>query len=158
MQATAKTQGAVVHELLAHTYLAYLAAIIFGFVLEALIPVSLPYPALMPAGILGIALGTILVFWTQHSGMRRRANNKKPHELTAADFRTGPYKYTRMPTQYGLFLMTFGLSMLYKSYFMMNATVVALIIVRFYIIPKQEKHLSRKYGQLYAEYKKAVRF
>ena len=158
MQPTAKTSGTMVHELLAHTYLAYVAAILFGFILEALIPVPLPYAWLMPAGAIVIFLGTAVVFWTQYSGVLRRSNNKQPHELTAADFRTGPYKYSRMPTQYGLFLMTFGLAMLYESVFMMLATIVTLFVVRFVIIPKEEKHLAHKYGKLYAEYKKAVRF
>lgn len=158
MQSTGKQKGHVVHELLAHTYLAYLAAIIFGFVADALFPIPLPHPGIMAAGVVSILVGTVVIFWTQQSGVARRARNLQPHQLTAEDFLTGPYKYTRIPTQYGLFFMTLGLSMLYQSVFMLAATIVTLCVVRFVIIPKGEKHLAQKYGALYAEYKKAVRF
>ena len=150
--------GHVVHETLAHSYLAYLAAIIFGFILDAFIPFRFQNASFIPVGGVLIVLGSLIVFWSQYSTRQREHGLKKaPHQVTKADFLTGPYRFSRIPTQYGLFLMTLGLSLAYLSASMIVATIVAFIVVVTVFIPKEEKHLKQKYGAPFAEYKKSVR-
>lgn len=151
--------GIVVHEVLAHSYVAYLGAAIFGFVLEVIFPVHLPHGYLLGLGMGAVVLGTALVFWAQSATRERPSvDHVEPHGVKTEDFLTGPYRYTRTPTQLGLFFMVLGLSMLYYSVFMIAATVLAFVISHIFLIPKEEAHLEQKYGQPYADYKKQVRF
>ena len=154
----APVHGSVVHETLAHSYLAYLAAIIFGFICDAFMPLRLSYQ-FVPAGVTLIVLGSLCIFWSQYStSLRLRSPKKAPHSVVLKDFLTGPYKYSRIPTQYGLFFMTLGLSLIYLSISMVIASILAFAIVLAVFIPKEEKHLAAKYGAPFLEYKKKVRF
>ncbi len=150
--------GLTVHQILANSYLLYLLAVIFGFVVDVVFPVQIPIKAFSPIGFILIILGTATVIWAQRSSGKGAAIRRSAkEELGAHHFTTGPYYVTRIPTQYGLFLMTFGLGMLFYSLFMMIVVLIAFLIARYVFIPKEEAYLVKKYGQAYLDYKKTVR-
>lgn len=154
-----QSHGLSVHQVLAHGYLVYLAAIVAGFGASYFWPENFSFPLESPFGLVLIFLGTIIVYWAQSaSGKTSHHRNVPKEELSADYFFVGPYVYSRSPTQYGLFLMAFGLALLYGSLYMAITTVLALLIGRLFIIPHEESHLQEKYGKAYSDYKKKVRF
>lgn len=148
--------GLSVHQILAQGYLIYLAAIVVGFGMSYIWPENISIPYEGSWGMLGIVLGTLLVYWAQHASGRtsplRNGQVIEPHH-----FCVGPYKWTRSPTQYGLFLMSLGLALLYGSLYMVIGTVIALLVGKFVIIRAEEKKLAEKYGQPYLDYQKEVK-
>ena len=154
-----ESHGLSVHQVLAQGYLTYLAAIVLGFGASQLFPetVSIPYESAL--GFLLIIIGTVVIWWAQNASSKTADMRHVPAEKICRDhFCVGPYIYTRMPTQYGLFVMSFGLALVFGSLYMVIGTVLAFLIGKFIIIPMQEKHLEARYGQPYLEYKKHVKF
>ncbi len=154
-----EASGRLVHEFLAHSYFVYLAAVVIGFGLDMMWPINFAYLWTEPVGFFLIILGTILSVWAQASsekGGHVRFESKE--KLAHHHFKYGPYSYTRTPTQYGLFLMTLGLALLFGSVFMVITTIIAFLFGKLFFIKKQEAHLEKKYGEPYREYKKQVRF
>lgn len=151
--------GRLVHQLLAHSYLIYLAAIVVGFGADLIYPVSFSFPLLEPLGALLIIFGTVVAFWAQRSARRgSHLRNTETEKICRDHFCVGPYVFTRSPTQYGLSFMLLGLAFLYGSFFLVITTLAAFLIGRFIYVPKQEYHLEAKYGAPYLEYKKHVKF
>lgn len=153
-----KNHGLSVHVVLAQGYLMYFAAIILGFGASYLWPESIAFPLESPLGMLLIVIGTVVIIWAQRSsGKSLHKKNLPPEKICRDHFCVGPYVYTRSPTQYGLFVMAFGLALVFGSFYMATLTVVALLIGKFVILPLEEKHLEARYGAPYLEYKQHVK-
>lgn len=151
--------GLSVHMVLAQGYITYFIAIVIGFVASYIFPEHISFPLESTVGFLLILIGTIVVFWAQHTANKSSHHRNLPPEKICRDhFCVGPYVYTRSPTQYGLFIMTFGLSLLFGSLYMAVLTVAAFLIGKLVIIPLEEKHLEARYGAPYLEYKKHVKY
>ncbi len=150
--------GRAVHQILAQGYLVYLAAIVIGFAISYFWPDSVSIPLEAPLGMLLIVLGTLLIYWAQSASGRTAPLRNAGQDIEPHHFCVGPYKYSRSPTQYGLFLMALGLALIYGSLYMVITTIAALLIGKFWIIREEEKHLAAKYGQAYLDYQKEVRF
>ena len=143
-----QASGRLVHEFLAHSYFIYLAAVVIGFGLDMIWPVNFAYPWTQPVGFFLIILGTILSVWAQ-AASEKGGHARNGGDLGHHHFKFGPYSYTRTPTQYGLFLMTLGLALLFGSVFMVVTTIIAFLFGKLFFIKKQEEHLEKKYGEPY---------
>lgn len=153
------TSGRTVHEILAHSYFIYLAAVVVGFGADLVWKLRFSFPREAEVGLLAIMAGTVMVVWAQRSSRRGSAMRNKANETICRDhFCVGPYVFTRTPTQYGLTLLVLGLAALYGSPVMFAAGILAFLIGRFFFIPKEEHHLTQKYGAAYLDYKKHVKF
>ena len=144
-----------VHHVLAHSYSVYFILFLIGFFLDLVYKVSLfADSTMLPLGVSILVLATGLIFWAQKTGR----DFKKVAEVKMEHFCRGPYCYTRIPTQFGLFFLMLGFGIITNSFFVSLLAVVAFIIAKFVFIGKQEKMLEQKYGVHYTEYKKAVKF
>ena len=151
--------GLIVHQVLAVSYAVYLACIFLGCIIGYFWDIQFISPALAPVGFALILLGTFLCLWAQYvSGKTSHVRNAQKDALSHTHFLIGPYTFTRSPTQYGLLFMAFGLGLLYASFVMVLMSIIAFLLGKFVFIPMEEKHLAKKYGQSYEEYKKKVRF
>ena len=151
--------GRLIHEFLAHSYFIYLAAVILGFAFDLIWRLDFSFPLMQDVGFLFIVAGTLVVFWAQSSAIKGAKVRHDSKEKVCRDhFCVGPYVFTRTPTQYGLFLLTLGLGLLYGSFFMTLFALTAFLMARVIFIPKQEHHLALKYGSPYLEYKEHVKF
>lgn len=143
-----------VHHVLAHSYMIYFVAFLLGLLLEFIFPAKIfKQMAVAPLGVTLLFLGTLLIFWAQHTSRHFHKEN-----LTKEAFCKGPYCYTRMPTQWGLFFLLLGFGLVINAMFVVIFTVLSFFISRFTLFSQQEKILAEKYGAPYLEYQKAVKF
>ena len=73
-------------------------------------------------------------------------------------FCNGPYRYTRIPTHFGLFFLMLDFGVIVNSLFIVILSVISFIIIKLTFIKKEEKILTEKYGTPYLEYKNSVKF
>lgn len=150
--------GLLVHQILAHSYLVFLAALVLGFAIDVAFKVMNNFPAAPLWGFGLIVLGTVLVYWAQQSSHEHQVDRNTGEGICRDHFCVGPYSITRTPTLYGLFVMSIGLALLYGSSPILITTVVAFLVSRFIFVPMEEKYLEHKYGAPYLEYKKTIKF
>jgi protein-S-isoprenylcysteine O-methyltransferase Ste14 len=142
------------HTVLAHSYSVYFVLFLIGIVLDLVLRVKIFTDSVaVPLGVAIIILGSILVFWAQKTSRDLKLDN-----LSKDTFYQGPYRYTRGPTHFGLFLLLLGFGIIVNSFFVVLFTIIAFLISKFVFLNKQEKMLAEKYGIHYVEYQKLVKF
>jgi protein-S-isoprenylcysteine O-methyltransferase Ste14 len=143
-----------VHKILAHSYLFYFISFLVGLFLDFMFPLKiLENPVFLPAGITFLILGTLLILWAQKSSLALQKEN-----INKETFSHGPYRYTRSPTHFGLFLLILGFGLIINALFIVIFSIVSFVITKLFFIKEEEKILAEKYGTPYLEYKKAVKF
>ena len=108
---------------------------------------------MLPVGVFFLVFGTLLIIWAQKTSRNLRIEN-----LSKESFYRGPYKYTRGPTHWGLFMLMLGFGMTMNTFFVILFAFISFIVSKFTFLAKQEKILEGKYGAPYREYKKIVKF
>jgi len=143
-----------VHRILAYSYLFYFILFLFGLFLDFLFPLKVfDNYAIASIGILFLILGTFLILWAQKSSL-----NFKKENITKETFSHGPYRYTKSPTHFGLFLMMLGFGIMINALFIVIFSIISFFITKSIFLKKEEKILTQKYGTSYVEYKKSVKF
>ncbi|MEI7709662.1 MAG: hypothetical protein WCI76_03025 [bacterium] len=143
------------HNVLAHSYIIYFVLLLIAVYLDSIYDLKIMDDTVMlPIGVVFLIVAPILIIWAQKSGRDLR----RAKEVTIHHFCVGPYCYTRVPTQWGLFLLVLGFGFVTNSFFVITFTAFAFLISKFLFMHKQEKVLEQKYGATYLEYKKKVKF
>ena len=143
-----------VHRILAHSYTFYFLLFILGFFLDIIFPIKIFESVIIRyIGFLVLLFATGLIFWAQ-----RTSRNLDNSNLTKESFYQGPYRFTRGPTHFGLFLLIIGFGMVANTIFVIFFTVIAFFVTKLVFLKEQEILLEEKYGEPYREYKKTVRF
>ncbi|MFA6585947.1 MAG: isoprenylcysteine carboxylmethyltransferase family protein [Candidatus Paceibacterota bacterium] len=143
-----------VHKILAHSYLFFFISFLFSLFLDFIFPVKIfDNSAISSIGAILLVLGTLLILWAQ-----KTSHNLNKDNLTKNSFSHGPYRFTRSPTHYGLFLLILGFGFVTNAFFIIVFSVFSFFITKFIFIRKEEKILAEKYGAPYLEYKKSVSF
>ena len=143
-----------VHNILADSYTAYLLALVLGLIFSA----NWPFKIFENNTIINISavillLSSALILWAQKSSKKINKEN-----LTKNSFTKGPYRFTRNPTNLGLFLSMVCFGVIINSFFVIFFTLIAFFLSRLIFIKKEEELLEKKYGSSYLEYKKLVKF
>ena len=107
----------------------------------------------MPTGAFLLVLGTILILWAQNTSRHLNTEN-----ATKETFCHGPYRFTRTPTNFGLFFLVLGFGIVANALFVILSSLVSFFIAKFVFLKKEEQLLAEKYGAPYLEYKKSVKF
>jgi protein-S-isoprenylcysteine O-methyltransferase Ste14 len=142
-----------VHKILAYSYLFYFILFLFGLFLDFIFSFKIfDNYATSSLGALFLIFGTLLIFWAQKSSLNLNKEN-----LNKEVFYHGPYKYTRSPTHFGLFLLMFGFGIMANALFIVIFSIISFVITKFTFIKKEEEILAEKYGASYLEYKKSVK-
>ncbi len=143
-----------VHKVLAHSYSVHLLFLLAGICLDLLFSIRIfNNSVILSFGFLFLMFGTFLIVWAQHTSRHINKEN-----ITKETFQHGPYRFTRMPTNFGLLFLTLGFGIITNAFFVVLSSVASLFVAKFFFIEKQEKILSEKYGEPYVEYKKIVKF
>ena len=143
-----------VHKVLAHSYSVYFFFLLVGICLDLIFNFRIFTSPLTPTiGFLSLVFGTFLIVWAQ-----KTSRNLNTENLSKETFCGGPYRYTRTPTNFGLFFLVLGLGIIIHSPFIILLDLVSFCLAKFIFLEKEEKFLADKYGTPYLEYKQMVKF
>lgn len=143
-----------VHQVLAHSYTTHLILFLVGVIFDLIFSFKFFYGSLVaPLGISFLIFGTILILWAQ-----KTSRNLDKSNISKETFRQGPYRYTRVPTNFGLFFLVLGFGLIINAFFVILSAFISFLLSKFIFLAKQEKILALRYGAPYLEYKKMVRF
>ena len=142
-----------VHRILAHSYLFYFISFLLGLLLDFIFSFKIfGNYAMSSIGAIFLIFGTFLILWAQKSSHHLQKEN-----MSKETFYCGPYRYTRTPTHFGLFLLMLGFGIIADALFIIILSIISFFITKFTFIKKEEKILAEKYGIPYLEYKKSVK-
>jgi protein-S-isoprenylcysteine O-methyltransferase Ste14 len=143
-----------VHKVLAHAYLAYLFFFLLGVCFNLIFNLKVFNSSVyLFIGFLLLIFGTFLILSAQ-----KASRNLKKENISRESFSQGPYRYTRIPTNFGLFFLVLGFGFIVNSFFIVLFSLIAFLVAKFAFLNRQEKILAEKYGAPYLEYKKTVKF
>jgi protein-S-isoprenylcysteine O-methyltransferase Ste14 len=121
----------------------------------------LPWPGLddWPARAVGLGLGAtgvvLLIFAILT--LRRHGTTVLPDVGATALVTSGPYRRFRNPIYLADCLILFGLAEITKNiWFVIGAAVFAVLVTLLAILP-EERHLERRFGDAYLDYKAKTR-
>ena len=137
--------------------LIYLAGLIIGLVLDALLPQGeLPWAV---RWILGgaLALGGVALLLSFNTAFVRRGTAVEPWKPTTAIVTTGPYRFTRNPAYLGMALLYIGLTLLADAPWALLVLPFVIAVTDRMVIAREERYLERKFGEEYLSYKRTVR-
>ncbi len=141
-----------IHNVLAHSYSFYFVAFLFGIILDFVYPVqSFDIHSIQPLGLILLAISTLLIHWAQ-----RTSRNLKKEEISYKNFMVGPYKFSRMPTHLGIFILLLGFGIITNSFWVILFSFISFFITKMTFIKTEEKILEKKYGDPYLKYKNVV--
>ena len=137
--------------------LIYASALAIGLLANRLYPI-----AFVPRG-LSRVLGWPLIVGGPVVGslglreMKRADTNVDPREPTTAIVTGGPYRFTRNPLYLSMTLIYAGITALANALPAALLLPFVLHIMRRGVIEREERHLERKFGDEYLDYKARVR-
>jgi len=142
------------HKILFNSFMFYFALFFIGILIDLIFPTQLfknVYVSYL--GLILIAVGSILIFW-----IKANSTKIKKEVLEKGNFRKGLYRYTSIPTHWGIFLLILGFGILINAFFMVVITTLSFFATLPFFLKTQKNVLSERYGDQYKEYKKKVRF
>ncbi len=148
-----------VHWVLSHIYTAYFLLFLLGILLDVLFRFEIiAMPIMRGVGAAFIALGSIVVVWAEKAGRDFKTLKLSGVQITSEHFCRGPYCYTRIPTEWGLFLLVLGFGFFTNALFVILTTIISFLISQLLFKGKHDRILEHKYGSPYLEYKKRTKF
>jgi protein-S-isoprenylcysteine O-methyltransferase Ste14 len=137
--------------------LVFVAGLIVGFALEALLP-GVDLPGLVEWGLGGLlvvaGLGLLLIF---NASFSRKGTAVEPWKPTTAIVTTGPYRFTRNPAYLGMALTYVGIAVMSSALWVLVPLPFVLAVIDRGVIAREERYLERKFGEEYLGYKRRVR-
>jgi protein-S-isoprenylcysteine O-methyltransferase Ste14 len=137
--------------------LIYLAGLIAGLVLDALLPQGeLPWPLRwILGGALVLAGGALLVSF--NTAFTRRGTAVEPWKPTTAIVTSGPYRFTRNPAYLGMALLYIGLALLAAAPWALLVMPIVIVVVDRMVIAREERYLASRFGDTFTTYAARVR-
>jgi len=137
--------------------LIFVAGLIVGFALEALLP-GVDLPALVEWGVgpLLVVAGLALLLWF-NTLFSRRGTAVEPWKPTTAIVTTGPYRFTRNPAYLGMALTYLGIALMSSAVWVLLPLPIVLAVIDRGVIVREERYLERKFGEEYLSYKRTER-
>ena len=137
--------------------LIYIAALVVGLVLRALVPTTfLPRGPAFVLGTVLVAIAAWLSLWGVRV-MHRAGTSEKTSLPTTALVTTGPFRYTRNPLYVSLTLGYLGIAVAAQSLWALALLIVVLVVMQQGVIRREERYLARRFGVDYLRYKERVR-
>jgi protein-S-isoprenylcysteine O-methyltransferase Ste14 len=138
--------------------LAFALAIAAAFSLEQLLP--FPFvPAALPAGWIGAImffLAFALAAWAIVT-MTRSGSNVPTNRPTTIIVSAGPYRFTRNPIYLGMILGLIALAIGFDTLWPLVTSVPFALVLRYFVVAREEAYLERKFGDDYRNYRVRVR-
>jgi protein-S-isoprenylcysteine O-methyltransferase Ste14 len=146
--------------LIARPPLLFVGALLLGFVLDRLLPLSFPVPGIdrihwVVGGPL-ILIGLGLAGAGMHN-FSRAGTPVRSIRPTRALVTTGVHGWTRNPIYLGMFLVYGGIGVAARSPWTLLLALPLAITIRYGVVAREEAYLGRRFGNAYREYKDRVR-
>src|SRR5262245_38852124 len=132
---------------------AWLIALAAGIAANWLYPLRF-VPASVPGKWVGVAvfaLAFALGIWAIVT-IRTAGTQVETYKPTTAIVAHGPYRFTRNPIYLGMMLGLIGLAIALNSLWLL-----AMLVIRYGVVAREEAYLARKFGDVYLGYKSRVR-
>ncbi len=135
---------------------AFTAIILFFSTKYYPLPITLFDKYIIVGGLLLYGVGVIIAVWARFTMRKNWTPAGIGHDINRQTklITNGPFKYTRNPIYLGLILMTVGLLVSVRSYFLLLALVQIIFFYR--SVLKEEKLLEKYFGLDYINYKSKV--
>jgi protein-S-isoprenylcysteine O-methyltransferase Ste14 len=137
----------------------FLAGFGLGFLLQRAFPLAFAAPGnplprwlggFFALGSAALALGAFLTFHRAHTTVR-------PDRSASALITQGPFRFTRNPLYLSLTLLQAGLALLANALWPGLMLLAVLLVIRYYVIAREERYLLARFGTDYQAYRQAVR-
>jgi protein-S-isoprenylcysteine O-methyltransferase Ste14 len=137
--------------------LVYLGSIVAGLALDRAWPLRLPSG--VPGGLLGCVLIAASVLLLGYSvRLFRAAGTPVPaRKPTTAIVQTGPYRMSRNPIYLAFSLFHLGIAIWVGSWWLVGTLALAVAIMNWIVVPREERYLESRFGAEYRDYKTSVR-
>jgi protein-S-isoprenylcysteine O-methyltransferase Ste14 len=146
-----------IHYVLALSYTVYFLALILGLIFSAIWPFKiLQNDVLINFSSIILLLSSLLILWAQASSKKFDKLDKE--NITKKSFTNGPYRFTKNPSNWGLFFSIVSFGFIINSFFVILFSLITFLLSRIVFLKKEEALLENKYGKPYFEYKKSVKF
>jgi len=135
----------------------YLGAIVLGLAIHALWPVRFVPPSLgAPLGVV-LALVAVALFLSALRTFRAAGTPVPGNRPATTIVRTGPYRFSRNPIYLAFSLFQLGLAFWTNSLGLLITLVLAVALMSFVVIPREERYLEARFPAEYVPYKASVR-
>lgn len=137
----------------------FLAGLGLGFLLQRAFPLAFAAPGNpLPRWMGGLlALGSAaLALWAFRT-FHRAQTTVRPDRSASALITGGPFQFTRNPLYLSLSLLQAGLALVANALWPGLMLVPVLLVIRYYVIAREERFLLARFGRDYQAYRQAVR-
>lgn len=135
----------------------FVAVLLVGVLLSLIFPVNfLPRVVAVVVGAVCFLLPFVLGF-AALGAMRRARTSVNPYRPTTALLTEGPFRLSRNPMYLGMVIQYVGLALLFNALWAIALLPLALVVVHFTVIKREERYLEQKFGEEYRVYKASVR-
>ena len=104
-----------------------------------------------------ITVVAIAIFVSAVRTMRAVGTPVRGNQPTVTIVCTGPFGFSRNPIYLAFSLVQFGLALWINSVALLITLVPAVALMRFVVIPREERYLETRFGSEYLRYKASVR-
>jgi len=111
-------------------------------------------PTLAGGVIAALGLAFIIIGARQH---KKAGSNVQPWKPTTEIIASGLYAYSRNPIYLGMALAQGGLAICAGSLAALGTLVLSVLVIRLFVIAREERYLEEKFGVTYLDYKRRVR-
>lgn len=142
---------------LARPPLIYLGSIVVGLLLHA----AWPLPWIGSAVAAPIGIGAVLLalglFIAAVRAFRAAGTPVPGNRPTTRIVRTGPYRFSRNPIYLAFSALQLGVALWAGSLWLLGTLVLALAVMAFVVIPREERYLEARFPAEYVPYQASVR-
>ncbi len=130
---------------------------LLGMLLERFWPLAIPAGPLVTWLGRGLVLAGLAVMISVGIRFRRAATDIRPNKPTSTIVTKGLFGFSRNPIYLSFLVLQLAVALILNTYWIMIAMPLTVVGLDLYVIRREEKYLSRKFGQEYDDYKARVR-
>ena len=116
----------------------------------------LPYAWTLPIGLPVVVVSLVLFAWAVIT-MRREGASIPTGEPTDTIVARGPYRFSRNPIYLSMVVLLTGIGVWANSGWFIAFAVLAVVLLNWGVISREERYLERKFGETYLNYKCQIR-
>lgn len=135
----------------------YLGSIIVGVGLQVIWPLEV-FPPVLEATLGGFfLLVAVIVFILSVREFRAAGTEIQTRRPTTVIIKSGPFRLSRNPIYLSFTLLHLGIGIWINSAWLIGVLILALVLVSYGVIEREERYLTQKFGDDYLQYKASVR-